>query len=214
MPVLVLRILLELGEPDNLLGIDAFPVHHGGHLPVRASGVKADAAAIQVASQRAGGLVGLGAILQGPVQDFQIPLIDLPEKVRVKGPVSVGGIVLPQPLRDLGAAAEIDPEPADGPEQELHHPLHIPEVRPGKGLGAMDPGSPNRDLPVVALHRNGNGDRRSLQIGLPPDAEGNKPRIQLGHMLQVYRNAQILHSINLPFGKKAPSRRVFGWIIS
>ena len=70
--IMVLGVCLELGEPDDFLGIDALAVNHGGDLPVGAAGVEADAAAVQIAADGFGDLVGSGAIFQRQVNDLQI----------------------------------------------------------------------------------------------------------------------------------------------
>ena len=189
MAEVVVGILVQLGEPDDLLGVDALAVDNGGYLPVRAAGVKADAAAVHIAAHRLGDLVGGGAGLQRQIKDFQLLLVELLHKAIVEFPLTAGLVSRLQFLRQLGAAADGDLKAADGPQQELHIPLHIPVVGFRHVGGAVDEGVVHGDPAPVTLHGDGDGLLRVLQVGLPPDAEGDKGGVQLGGMLHLVFNA-------------------------
>ena len=189
MTEVIVRILLKLGEPDHFLGVDTLTVDDGGDLPVGAAGIKADAAAVHVAADGLRNLIGGGAGLQRQIQNFQIPLIELVHKVKVKLALTVSGIALLQPLGQLRAAADGNPEAAGGPQQELHIPLHIAVIRLRHFRRAMDKGVMDGDTVLVPLQSDGNGLRRILQISGPPDTKGDKLGVQLGGMLHLIFNA-------------------------
>ena len=185
----VVGILLELGEPDHFLGVDALPVNNGGNLPVRAARVKADAAAIHMAAHGLRHLIGSGAGFQRQIQDLQVPLIELVDKSEIKLALTLGGVSLLQPLRQFAAATDGNPEAAGRPEQELDIALYIPVIRLGHFRSAVDAGMMHGNTALVTLYRNGNGLLGVLQIGRAPNTEGNKLRIQFRGMLHLIFDA-------------------------
>ena len=88
--IVILGIGGDFGMPDHFFGVDGLSVHYGGHLSVGTAGIKADAAAVQIAADGFGDLVGSGAIFQRQVNDLQIPLIELVEERKVKMPLALG----------------------------------------------------------------------------------------------------------------------------
>ena len=186
---MVLGVCLELGEPDDFLGVDALAINHGRDLPVGTAGVEADAAAVQIAADGFGDLVGSGAIFQRQVNDLQIPLIELVEEGKVKMPLALGVVGLFQPLGKLAASADAHPEAADGPQQELNIALHVAVVGLGHFRRAMDAGVVDGNAALVPLNGDGDGLLRVLQIGGAPHAEGDKLRVQFGRMLHVVFDA-------------------------
>ena len=62
--VVIVRVGVNLGEPDDLLGINRLTVNYRRNLSVRSACVKADTAAAKVSSNRASRALLLGSILK------------------------------------------------------------------------------------------------------------------------------------------------------
>ena len=189
MAVLIARIRVLLGEPDNFLRVNSLAVNDSGDLPVGSAGVEADAAAVQMAAQGLGSLVGSGALIQRQRNDLQLLLIKLLEEVIVKSTLAIDRIGGLQFLGQLITAADIDLEATDGPQQELHIPLHIPVVSLSHFSGSVDLGVVNGNIALILFNSNGNGLSSTLQVALCPQAEGDKFRIQFRDILHVKRYA-------------------------
>ena len=187
--VVVVGVGLGFREPDDLLGIDAFAVDHSGNLPIGTAGVKANATAVQMAADGHGVLVGGRRFFVGQVDHFQIPLIELLYEVKVKGAFAVGLIGAAQLLRQLGAAADVDPEATDGVEQEFDDPLHIAVIGIAHFGSAVNSGVSDGDMSFVPFHGDGQRNGSTLLIVLHPDAEGNEAGVQNGGVLHVIMNA-------------------------
>ena len=168
--------------PHDLLRIDHFPIHHGADLPVRPAGIKADAAAVHVAANGTGAFVCLRTLFQRQINDLQRALVELLEKVAVKGPDALRGIVLLQPPGDLRAAADIHPEAADGPQQEFYIPLHIPVIRLCHSICAVDHCPADGKIALFPFYGNGDGLPRTLAVGIRPNPKGNKTGVQLRYV--------------------------------
>ena len=175
--------------PDNFLGVDTLAVDHSGDLPVRATGIKADPAAVHVTADGLGALVGSGTLLQRQIQNLQRTLVELLNKIVVKGTLTCGGVGFLQLLSDGRRAADVDTETTDGPQQELHVPLHIAIIGIKHSLSAVNKGVAHRDQAVVPLHSDGNGLGSTLAVCICPNAEGDKLRIQGRNMFQFIVNA-------------------------
>ena len=189
MAVLVVGIGVQLGEPDDLLGVDGLAVDDSGNLPVGAACVKADAAALHVTAHGLGGLVGGGALGQGLVDDLQLPLVELEEEGVVEITLAALGVGSLQPCGQGGAAADGDPEAADGPQQELDVTLHIAVVGLGHFGGAVDEGLVDGNLALVALNGDGDGLLCAVEVSGAPDTEGDEALIQLRSVLHFIVNA-------------------------
>ena len=182
---LVLGIGLGLGMPDHFLGVNALAVDDSGDLTVGTAGIKADAAAVHVAADGTGGLVGSGAGAQGQIQDLQLALVELLEEVVIEEADTVSGVGLLQLLGDLGATADTDLKTADGPQQELDIAFHIAVVRISHFGSAVDIGVAHGNMTLVTLNSNGDGVLGALQISIGPNAEGDKIRVQRRNVLQI-----------------------------
>ena len=185
----VIRVLLEFGEPDHFFGVNALAVNHSRNLPVGTAGIKANAAAVHMSTHRLSHFIGLRALLQGQAQNLQGCFIDLMEEGAVKMPRSVRGVVFLQPLSQIGAAAHGYPEAAGGPEQEFDIPLHIPVVGLSHFRGAVDAGVVDRDAALVPLNSDGDGLLGVLQVNFPPDTEGDEGGVQFGGVFHLVVNA-------------------------
>ena len=183
MTEVVVGILLQFGEPDHFLGVDALAVDDSGDLPVGAAGVEADAAAVHMAAHGLSHLVGGRALLQRQIQNLQIPLVELIDEGKIKVALTLGGVGLLQPLRQLAAAADGHPEAAGGPQQELDITLHIAVVGLCHFGGAVNHGVVDGNPTLVPLQCDGQRLGSALQIRLAPDTKGNKGGIQLGCVL-------------------------------
>ena len=181
-----------------VLGVDGLPVDDGGDLPVGAAGVKADAAAVQVAADGLGLLVGGGEVLLGAEHDLEAPLEDVVHKVPVEVPDAAGHIGLLQLFRGLLAAADGDPPAAHAPEQELDGALHEAVVGLGKAL-VPEEGLKDGNAPVVPLHGHLEGPAGFTQKGVRPDGEGDEARLQGGLVGIVVFDTQIIHWLSSQF---------------
>ena len=103
-----------LGEPDHFLRVDALAVDDGGHLAVGAAGVKANAAAVQMAAD---GLRIVLLLRQGLTGNhFKGTLVDAGHEIGVKGAGALGGVGRFQRLINGLVAADVHPEAALHPE--------------------------------------------------------------------------------------------------
>ena len=139
------------------------------------------------------GLVGLGTVLYGAVDDLKGHLVDILHELDIKFSLALESVGLLQPLCQRGVAADIDAEAADGPEQEFDVPLHIAVIRLPQGLGSVNFRVMHGDLALVALDGDGQGLFRALFVGVDPDAEGNEVAVQAGEILYRVFNAQVIH---------------------
>ena len=171
--------------PDHLLRVDTLAVDHSGDLAVGSTGIKADAAAIHMTTDGAGGLIGLGAGTQGQIQDLQLALIELLEEIIVEESDTLGGVGLLQLLSDLAAAADAHTEATDGPQQELDIALHIAIVSLSHLGGTVDEGVTDGNMALIPLHSDGEGLLSTLEVGIRPDTEGDKLRVKGRNMLQI-----------------------------
>ena len=186
---MVVGILLGLGVPDHFLGVDTLAIDDGRDLPVGAACIKADAAAIQMTAHGEGGFIGLGTFVQGQVQDLKVLFVELVEEIAVEAPLAFGTVSGLQLFCDGRAAADIDPETADGPQQELYITLHKAVVCLFHFGSAVNVGVDNGDLTVVALNGDGYGLLGALQVAVYPHTEGNKAGIQLRDVIDIKINA-------------------------
>ena len=74
-------------------------------------------------------------------------------------------------------------------QQEFDVPLQIPVVGLCHLGGAVDTGVVDGHPALIPLHGDGYWLLGVLQVGLPPDPEGDKGGIQLGGMLHLILNA-------------------------
>ena len=186
--VVVIGVLVELGEPDDLLRVDTFAVDDSGDLSIGAACIKTNAAAIHIPAHGLRLLVGGRAAFQRKVENLQLLLVHLLDEGVVKLTLTCGGVGLLELLCQLRAAADGNLEPADGPQQELHIPLHIAVVSIAHLGSAVDEGAVDGDAAPIPFHGDGNGLLRVLQVGFPPYAEGDKGFVQLGGMLHLIFN--------------------------
>ena len=85
--------------PDDLLGIDGLAVDDCGDLAVGAARVKADAAALHMAADGDGGLVGLRQLFRRAVDDLERHLIHILHELYVERALAREGIGALQALR-------------------------------------------------------------------------------------------------------------------
>ena len=140
-------------------------------------------------TQRLGVFIGGGATFQRQIPDFQIHLVKFMEEVEVKGTLAGGRVVPDHLLGDFRGTADGYPEAADGPQEELDHPLHIAVIGLSHVWRSMDKGVADGNLPLVPLHGDGDGLLCIFQVCVHPDAEGDKAGIQLGRVLGIVLNS-------------------------
>ena len=115
MPVVVIGVFVQLGEPDDLFRVDTFAVDHSGDFSIGAACVKTDAAAIHIPAHRFRLFVGGRAGIQRKVENLQILLVHLLDESAVKLTFAGGRVGILESLGQLRAAADGNLEPADGP---------------------------------------------------------------------------------------------------
>ena len=152
---MVVRIFRDFGIPDDLLGKDALAVYDCADLAVAAAGIKADAAAVEVAAH------GLGIAVLGrdgvAADNLKGALVHVGHEVGVKFAAAALAVGRRDVLVDLFTSGYIDLEPAHAPEQELDQPVGIVSVGPGKLCRAVNEGVVNRYLAARALYRDVQG---------------------------------------------------------
>ena len=103
-------ILGDLGVPHHFFGVHRLAVDHGRHLAVASTRVEADAAAVLVAADGLGGLVGGGEVSLGADDDLKGLLVHVIDEPEVEGALSGGAVRLGQLRGDVVAAAQVDAE--------------------------------------------------------------------------------------------------------
>ena len=185
-------IRLSLGVPDHLLGIHRFAVDNGRDLPVRAAGVKADAAAVPMPADPPGAAAGRGKIRLGHGLQHKGALKHRLHKVRIEGAYPRGGVDARQFLRQFIAAADADAPAAHAPQQQLDGALQKPQIS-GAVRVVPQPGLEYRRLSVLPLHGDADGAMCLRQIGRPPRGKGDEAAVQRGPGFHMEGNAQMLH---------------------
>ena len=195
--IVVVRVGVDFGEPHHFLGEHRLAVDDGGHLPVGAAGVEADAAAVQVAADGLGVAALLGHLVAG--DDLKGVLVHVGHVVPVEGLAAGGGIVDVHPVRQLLAPGQIHPEAAVHPQHGLDDPFHIIFVGGGKGGIAVHLHVPHRHLAVGAFHGHVQGLVRPGQESAVELGQRNKAGVQLGDILHRNFNAEMIHVGCPPF---------------
>ena len=180
---MIVRVGIDLGEPDHFLGIDSLSVDDGGNLPVGAACVKADAAAAEMAADFLGGVLALGHLVHQ--QHLKGMLKDVCHVVPVEFLLAAGAVDAAKVIINHLIAADIDAEAALHPEDELHQPVDVEAVGLLHLRGAVDEGVIAGHLSLCPLHRNGDRLFRGGQKGLVKKMQGDKPGVQLRAVFHV-----------------------------
>ncbi len=156
--IVVIRVRLRAGVPDDFLAEDRLAVDHRGDLAVTGARVEADATPIQVAAQRLAHLGGRRHLVGIRNLDDELLLIDLPaHEVVVESALALRCIDLGDMLADLPWTADDHLVAAALPQQELDDPLDIGDVlRSARRAGREDLGVVAGARAVSALQ----GDRQ------------------------------------------------------
>ena len=141
-----------------------------------------------------GGLVCLGAVRRGAVDDLERDLIDILHELHVKGALALQRVGLLQTLCQCAVAAEVDAEAADRPEQEFDVALDIAVIGLGRVSRAANFGVVDGNFALVAFDGDGDGLFRFLFIRVDPDAKGDELRIKLRQIANGIIDSQVLHS--------------------
>ena len=110
--IVVGRILLIARVPLHLCAVYRLAVNHRAELPVAGAEIEADAAALQVAAQRDGALLGRRGLVGVGDLHLKRLLVHLRPELVVEGPQPLGGVGLLDELTDAAGAAEVDLVPA------------------------------------------------------------------------------------------------------
>ena len=194
--IVVIRVRGSLGEPDDLLGVDALSVNDGGHLPVRPACIETNAAAVQVAANRLGAVLGRG---QGVAEDHLKGVFkDVCHIVPVESLAAIGGKVLLHGVVNVLASPDIDSEPALHPEHRLHDTVDIVAVRLPVFRRTVNKGFTDRHLSASPLHGQAQGLFGVLQKRLVELVQGQEVRVQLGRVEQGHLNTKTIHILFPP----------------
>ena len=148
----ILGILLEVRVPDHFLGINYFPIHHGGAFAVGTAQVKTDAASVQVAAQCHGAGVFLGKFFHGNLFHFNRGAVNLlADEIPVEFADTALAIAGGQHVRNSVIPGDEDDIAALLPQQEFHNALHIGFIQGNvfSGMGKKLAG-PAETGPVIA----------------------------------------------------------------
>ena len=193
--IVVIRVGIHLGEPDHLLGVDRLPVHHGGDLPVAAAGVEADAAAVHVAADGLGVVLGLRDLVAE--HHLEGVLKDVAHVVEVEVLAAGEAEVLLEILAGGLAPRHVDLVAALHPKDGLDQAVEIVPVGLGHLRGVVDEGVADGHLAAGPLH----GDVHRLfgggQEGPVELEDGQKIRVQRGKVFYRYLDASSFH-VSLP----------------
>ena len=190
--VVVVRIGIDLGKPDHLFGVYRLPVDHGGDLAVAPAGVKADAAALEMAAHRLGVILGGGELVCS--HHLKGVLKDVCHIVPVKGlsaPVAVDGFqVGTGPL----VPADIDLEAALHPENGLDQAVDVIVVGLRHLRRAVDKCAAGGHLAICPLHSDPHRLFCRGQKGPVKAHDGDKRRVQRGGVFQLHVDTKSVHS--------------------
>ena len=121
---MILRIILELGEPDYFLGINRFAFNYRAYLAVASARIKADAATVEMTSNGGCGLLGCGSLIEGDVDDLKGCLVNARHKLAVESADAALGVIrLNFVCNNLGARDD-DLITAANPKKCLNYSLN------------------------------------------------------------------------------------------
>ena len=178
---MVIGVGIGLGEPDHLFGIHRLAVDNGGNLPVGAAGIKANAAALEVAANLLGSVLALGHGIHQ--QNLEGMLKDVCHIVPVEFLLAAGAVDAAQVVINHLIAADIDAEAALHPQQEFHQPVDVEAIRLLHLGGTVDEGMAAGHFALGPLHGNGYRLFGICQEGLVEQMQRDEFRIQLGTVL-------------------------------
>ncbi len=162
-----------------------------GDLAVGAAGVKAYAAAVEVAAYGLG--VGLFGGELGAGDDLEGALVDPGHEVLVEGAAALGRVGRADIFIDALVAGDVYLPAAVEPEHGLYHAVGVVFVRGLEAGGAVDEGAQHGDLAARAL--NGDAERLfcALEEGGVELVQRDILRVELGDVFDVYINSKMLH---------------------
>ena len=210
--VVVVRVAVYFGKPDNLFGIDGLSVDHGGDLAVASAGVKADAAALHMAAHGLGGVLGLRQLVRQ--HNLKGMLEHAGHVVPVKGLLAVGAVCGGEVIVGVLIAADVDLKAAFHPEDGLYQAVYVVVVCFAHLLGAVDIGAAYRHLAVGTFYRDAHGLCGVLQESLIELVQGNEAGIQFGFVFNVQFDAEIFHCCLLESGIFVVSSLIIAWASS
>ena len=162
--------------PDDFFRVDRLAVYDGRHLAVGAARVKADAAAVRMAADLSGLLVGSREMSLVGNYDLKGTLIDILHKADVKFPLPTRAVFVLHTLCDRVVAAEGNFPAADAPEKHLDKALCVTVVGFGK-FRTAELCFKHGGQTVFAFDCDFERAFRACLIRAGPDAEGDEIRI-------------------------------------
>ncbi len=190
--IVIVRVGVGFGEPDHLLGVNRLAVDDGGNFPVGPARVKADAAALHMAADGLGGILGGGNIVHQ--HHLKRMLENAGHVIPVKFLLASGTVDGFQVLADTRVAADVNLEAALHPEDGFYQALDVIVVGLSHLRCAVDEGPAGGHLAVGPLH----GDAHRLfcrsQEGAVKPHEGDKVRVQGRPVFQFHIDAKTIHS--------------------
>ena len=115
---------MELGEPNDFLRVGSFTLNNRGNLTVASACIKADAAAIKMATYGSSGFLVNGSLLKRNVNNLERSFVNAGHKVTVEIAVAAYRVVSLDLVSDNLGAGNDDLIAAAGPEQSLYKTLN------------------------------------------------------------------------------------------
>ena len=188
---MVVRVGVDLREPDDLLGIHGLAVYHCRDLPVAPSGVKADAAAVRVPAYGLRRILGRGQRVR--LHDLERTFKDVRHVVPVE---------LPHPARAVDGAeivvyprvaADIDLVSALHPQHGFHKAVDVIAVGGVHFRRAVYARLDCGHLAARALQRDADGLLCAAEKRLVELVQRDELRIQLRQILDIQIDSEKLH---------------------
>ena len=194
--IVIVGVSSNFGEPDDLLGEDGLTVDDGGHLAVRATRVKADAAAVQMAAHGDGLIQRLGNVLG--VDHLEGLFKHVGHEVPVKGAGTLGAVGGLQILIHL-LVVDIDLIAALHPQLGLDQTVNVVAVGLVHLGGAVNKGVVGGHLLIGTLYGDGDGLFRRGQKSTVEVEQGNKLGVENGGVFDLNRNTISFHGTSSYF---------------
>ena len=127
---MVIRVRVDLGQPNGFFGIDRFTGYHSGNLAVRPACIKADPAAVEMLADRFGFFVRGRLVLQiRYIADLKRLFVNLLHEVKIKGARTLRRIGFLHVVIHVFIAADSYFVAASCPQQHFYHTVCIIVVR-------------------------------------------------------------------------------------
>ena len=192
---MVIRIRIDLRQPNGLFAENRLAVYNGGNLAIGAACVKADAVAVQMLADCLRFFVCCRLICKiRHIDHLEGALVNLLHKVVVKRARAVRAVRFFDVSIDVLIAADVDFKAAPRPQQKFYQTVNVIVVRVRHLRRAVDKRVVYRNQTAASLHRDSNRFFRRFQKFAVEHMQRNKGRIKLRHVFDVN-----IYAINIHF---------------